>query len=205
TIALKHISAPIPKLPLQYLTYQKVLDKLLAKDPEQRFQRGRDLIAAIDDLESNHRALSTTVTHPADLTVITLAKALVSATYNAVRWRWNKIRALRWSPNRGFYQRPATKITEFFFNEQHTPALTVRADIETKIHKAVNPPGTAFIRLSVSTLVLLVTWCGFSFWYAYNAPINKEPSFAGNLALATTQLFIDLPHNTTGEDGRMAT
>jgi len=37
TIALKHISAPIPKLPLQYQAYQKILEKFLAKDPDQRF------------------------------------------------------------------------------------------------------------------------------------------------------------------------
>lgn len=192
TIALKHISAPIPKLPLQYLAYQKVLDKLLAKDPEQRFQRGRDLITAIEELEKNHRVLSTTATHPADLTVITLAKALVSATYNAVRWRWNKVRSLRWSPSRGFYQRTATKITEFFFNEQHTPALTVRAEIETKIHQVVTPKQTALKRLTIGALLFFSAWCGFSFWYAHNST-NKSPSFAGNLALATANIFIDIP------------
>ena len=192
TIALKHISAPIPKLPLQYLAYQKVLDKLLAKDPEQRFQRGRDLITAIEELETNHRVLSTTATHPADLTVITLAKALASATYNAVRWRWNKIRSLRWSPSRGFYQRPATKITEIFFNEQHTPALTVRAEIETKIHKTATPKQTAFTRLGVGALLFVSLWCGFSFWYAQSSA-HKNPSFVGNLALATAGIFIDLP------------
>lgn len=202
TIALKHISAPIPKLPLQYLTYQKMLDKLLAKDPEQRFQRGRDLIAAIDDLETNHRVLSTTVTHPADLTVITLAKALASATYNAVRWRWNKIRSLRWNPNRGFYLRPATKITEFFFNEQHTPPLTVRAEIETKIHKAVNRPRAAFIQLGLATAALFVMWGGYSFLYAYNQPKEKDPTFVGNLALATAGMFIELAKKDSIEENK---
>ena len=48
TIALKHISAPIPKLPVQYQIYQKLLDKFLAKDPSQRFQSGHEVSVAID-------------------------------------------------------------------------------------------------------------------------------------------------------------
>src|SRR5690606_37805084 len=110
-------SAPIPKLPLQYMAYQKILDKLLAKDPEQRFQRGRDLIQAIDEQEKNYRPPQSSTSHPTDLSVITLARALLGATANALRWRWNKVRALRWSPQRSFYLRQSNKITEIFFND----------------------------------------------------------------------------------------
>jgi serine/threonine-protein kinase PpkA len=197
TIALKHISAPIPKLPMQYLAYQKILEKLLAKDPEQRFQRGRDLITAIEDLEKNYRAPSTTVTHPADLTVLNLASALVSATYNAVRWRWNKVRALRWSPNRGFYSRPSTKITEIFFNEQHSPALTVRAEIETQIHQAFSKKNAALAKLGIAASVVVIGWCGFSIWYAKTTNATTNTSFTGKLALATADFFIELPTATT--------
>ena len=193
TIALKHISAPIPKLPMQYLAYQKILEKLLAKDPEQRFQRGRDLIGAIDDLEKTYRAPTTTATHPADLTVVNLAKALVSATYNAVRWRWNKARSLRWNPNRGFYFRPPTKITEIFFNAQHSPALTVRAEIETQVHNAFSKKNAALAKLGIAASLVLLGWCGFSIWYAKAVPVNSHPSTAGKLALATADFFITLP------------
>ncbi|HEY0893342.1 MAG TPA: bifunctional serine/threonine-protein kinase/formylglycine-generating enzyme family protein [Cellvibrio sp.] len=197
TIALKHISAPIPKLPMQYLAYQKILEKLLAKDPEQRFQRGRDLIVAIEDLEKNYRAPSTTATHPADLTVMNLARALVSATYNAVRWRWNKIRALRWNPSRGFYQRPSTKITEIFFNEQHTPALTVRAEIETQIHRAYSQKNAAFAKLGIAASIVVIGWCGFSIWYAKTNSAATNNTVTGKLALATADFFIELPTATT--------
>ena len=204
TIALKHISAPIPKLPMQYLAYQKILEKLLAKDPEQRFQRGRDLIAAIEDLEKNYRAPSTTATHPADLTVINLASALVSATYNAVRWRWNKIRALRWSPKRGFYSRPSTKITEIFFNEQHTPALTVRAEIETQIHKAYSQKNAAFTKLGIAASIVVLGWCGFSIWYAKTTNVTANTSVVGKLALATANFFIELPKATPSNPALVA-
>lgn len=189
TIALKHISAPIPKLPMQYLAYQKILDKLLAKDPEQRFQRGRDLIAAIEDLEKNYRAPSTTATHPADLTVINLARALVSATYNAVRWRWNKIRAIRWTPGRGFYQRPTTKITEIFFNAQHTPALVGRAEVETQVHNAFRTKNASFAKLGIAASLVVMGWIGFSIWYTKNSSVTEITSVAGKLAVATATLF----------------
>lgn len=205
TIALKHISAPIPKLPMQYLAYQKILEKLLAKDPEQRFQRGRDLITAIEDLEKNYRAPSTTVTHPADLTVLNLASALVSATYNAVRWRWNKVRALRWSPNRGFYSRPSTKITEIFFNEQHSPALTVRAEIETQIHQAFSKKNAALAKLGIAASVVVIGWCGFSIWYAKTTNATANTSFTGKLALATADFFIELPTTATPSNPALIT
>lgn len=205
TIALKHISAPIPKLPMQYLAYQKILEKLLAKDPEQRFQRGRDLIAVIEELEKNYRAPSTTVTHPADLTVLNLASALVSATYNAIRWRWNKARALRWSPSRGFYARQSTKITEIFFNEQQTPALTVRAEIETRIHNTFSPKNASLVKLGATAMLVIVGWCGFSIWYANTINPTENISIAGRLALATADFFIDLPAGTPSSNAIVAT
>jgi serine/threonine-protein kinase PpkA len=193
TIALKHISAPIPRLPMQYLAYQKILEKLLAKDPEQRFQRGRDLIAAIEELEKNYRAPNTTITHPADLTVMNLATALISATYNAVRWRWNKIRAVRWSPSRGFYQRPSTKITEIFFNEQHSPAYTVRAEVETQVHKAFRQQSVLF-KSSIALAIVALGWCSFSIWYGKTNQVIENRSIIGKLAIATADVFIQLPH-----------
>ncbi len=197
TIALKHISAPIPKLPMQYLGYQKILDKLLAKDPEQRFQRGRDLTLAIEELEKNYRAPNTTLPHPTDLTVMNLAAALLSATYNAVRWRWNKFRSLRWNPGRGFYQRPSTKITEIFFNEQHSPALTVRAEVETQIHKAFNPKNSSIAKLSMTATLVVLGWCGFSIWYDNTPRVTENISVIGKLALATAGMFSQAPQTTS--------
>lgn len=189
TIALKHISAPIPKLPMQYLAYQKLLEKLLAKNPDHRFQRGRDLIAAIEDLEKNYRAPRTTATHPADVTVVNLAKELASATYNAVRWRWNKICALRWSPSQGFYSRPSTKITEIFFNEQHSPPLTVRAEIETQVHNTFSKKNASLATLGITAGIAIVGWCGYSLWYINTNHLNENTSTLGKLAIATAHLF----------------
>jgi serine/threonine-protein kinase PpkA len=175
TIALKHISAPIPKLPLQYLAYQKILDKLLAKDPEQRFQRGRDLIKAIDEQEKNYNTPVISSVHPTDLTVITLARALATATGNAVRWRWNKLRSVRWSPNRGFYSRQSTKITEIFFNEGQAPVNSQRTEIATRIHSAIDAKKQAYKKLAMISLVLLIAAAGFAIWPEQEqAPLDDQ-------------------------------
>lgn len=49
-MGLKHISDPIPLMPTDLKRYQPLIRKLLAKDPDQRFQRGRDIVAALDAL-----------------------------------------------------------------------------------------------------------------------------------------------------------
>lgn len=173
TIALKHISAPIPKLPLQYLAYQKILDKLLAKDPEQRFQRGRDLIQAIDELEKNYHAPVTTSVHPTDLTVITLARALISATFNAIRWRWNKLRSLRWNPTRGFYVRQSSKITEIFFNAEQAPAHAQRTEMATQIHGTLDANINPYKKWFTVGSIVLIAVIGFGIWPAQD---QAEPN-----------------------------
>ncbi|MFV8782448.1 protein kinase domain-containing protein [Microbulbifer sp. SA54] len=49
-IAIKHLTDPIPRLPARHSLYQGLIDRFLAKDPEQRFQRGLDVVDAIDQL-----------------------------------------------------------------------------------------------------------------------------------------------------------
>ncbi len=52
-LALKHINDPIPKLPFAVNRYQPLINKLLAKDPEQRFHSALQFIKALDDLDSH--------------------------------------------------------------------------------------------------------------------------------------------------------
>jgi eukaryotic-like serine/threonine-protein kinase len=46
----KHIHDEVPLLPLRFRAYQPLVDKLMAKRPEERFQDTRELLAAIDGL-----------------------------------------------------------------------------------------------------------------------------------------------------------
>ncbi|MNC93977.1 hypothetical protein D3C83_107230 [compost metagenome] len=42
-----HVSAPPPQLPEALAQHQPLLEKLLAKDPEKRFQSASDVVASI--------------------------------------------------------------------------------------------------------------------------------------------------------------
>lgn len=50
-VGIMHITQPIPQLPNEYKTLQPTLDRLLAKEPEQRFQDGAAVGAAIEVIE----------------------------------------------------------------------------------------------------------------------------------------------------------
>lgn len=47
-VGIMHLSAPLPRLPEHCTDFQPILDRLLAKDPNQRFQSGEELLAAIN-------------------------------------------------------------------------------------------------------------------------------------------------------------
>jgi tRNA A-37 threonylcarbamoyl transferase component Bud32 len=50
-IVFKHISDPIPSLGDDLVQFQPLIDGLLAKDPKQRYQTGKDVVADIEQLE----------------------------------------------------------------------------------------------------------------------------------------------------------
>lgn len=51
-VGIKHLTAPVPRLPDLLAPLQPLLDGLLAKEPEQRFQDGASVAAAIESLEA---------------------------------------------------------------------------------------------------------------------------------------------------------
>lgn len=50
-VGIMHITQPLPQLPAEYKALQPLLDLLLAKEPEQRFQDGAAVAAAIEAIE----------------------------------------------------------------------------------------------------------------------------------------------------------
>lgn len=51
-VGIMHITQPVPQLPRQLRELQPLLDRLLAKQPEDRFQDGIAVVAMVEELES---------------------------------------------------------------------------------------------------------------------------------------------------------
>jgi serine/threonine-protein kinase PpkA len=73
-IGLKHVRDPVPTLPRRYASMQPLLDRLLAKTRDERFQTGAEIIAALDDWEANNE-LPGAVAHSEVVTPAILARA----------------------------------------------------------------------------------------------------------------------------------
>lgn len=52
---MAHIQKPLPQLPEQYADLQPVLDRLLAKKPEERFQNGAELVMSLQSLRNHFK------------------------------------------------------------------------------------------------------------------------------------------------------
>ena len=50
-LAIKHIKEPVPRLPAQSSHYQIIIDKLMAKNPDDRYQTGLELVKALKNLD----------------------------------------------------------------------------------------------------------------------------------------------------------
>ncbi|WP_226704453.1 bifunctional serine/threonine-protein kinase/formylglycine-generating enzyme family protein [Microbulbifer elongatus] len=98
-IAIKHLTDPIPRLPARHSLYQGLIDRFLAKDPDQRFQRGLDVVDAIDQLLAaldGKTPAPTTKMNNTSVRVSSLLRALVMTLYGTLsdrlsaswaRWR----------------------------------------------------------------------------------------------------------------------
>ncbi|SDZ79009.1 bifunctional serine/threonine-protein kinase/formylglycine-generating enzyme family protein [Microbulbifer marinus] len=98
-IAIKHLTDPIPRLPARHSLYQNLVDRFLAKDPEHRFQRGLDVVDAIDQLIATlagKPAAQTTQLNNTSVGVSSLMRALLLTLWGTLsdklasawaRWR----------------------------------------------------------------------------------------------------------------------
>lgn len=135
-IAIKHLSAPVPRLPVHYQGYQKIVDRLLEKDPDKRFQSGRELVIAIEMLEAPTRGGYITTANPTELSTLALLKALVAATGAALNRQMEKFLHLRWTPQRGVYRHPETRVTEILITAQNEDERST--EVSTRVHQATH-------------------------------------------------------------------
>ncbi len=191
TIALKHISAPIPKLPLQYQAYQKILEKFLAKDPTQRFQSGHEISAAIEQLETATRAPYITNSAPEDLSIMALILALFAATGSAIKWRWSKLMTFRWSKEAGFHYKREAK-DSVFGNEVAPTVFAARIQQQTHINRVLFSRNNFLYKIFVIAIVASLVWCILSVTMQSKFPhkLQAWPQFLSSVASATANLFL---------------
>lgn len=190
TIVLKHISAAIPKLPRQYHAYQKILNKLLAKDPAQRFQRGREITEAIEQIEAGRRARLNNVTTVEKLSLIAQISEFLNATIDAIYWHWQNIKNLRWSKEKGLYSlNPHLTLTT---RTTISPTMvSPRTQYEDHFQAAENRNKKSmgkWLSIGISCLIL---WGTFSFVVQnkFSDKIHTLPTFLQNSTAATLNLF----------------
>lgn len=163
-IAIKHLSAPVPRLPVHYQGYQKIVDRLLEKDPDQRFQSGRELVIAIEMLEAPGRGGYITTANPTELSTLALLKALVAATGTALNRQLGKALHLRWTPQRGVYQHPETRVTEILITglseDERATAVSTRVHQATHLQLVHNPRRRLLSRIVLGGVMLGIIGMG---------------------------------------------
>ncbi len=75
-VALKHIKDPVPQLPEQFASFQPLIDKLMAKNPDDRFQSAQDLLRAISELDGEGLPNETVVMKHKSLQKVNLSNIL---------------------------------------------------------------------------------------------------------------------------------
>ena len=83
-LGIKHIHEQAPELPVHLFVLQPVMDKLLAKKPDQRYQTARELITALEPIASNKSLLLNSSTKPF-LLFKTLTNLVLQKVDGAVR------------------------------------------------------------------------------------------------------------------------
>lgn len=190
-IAIKHLTAPTPKLPPQYAIYQKILNKLLAKDPGDRFQCGQDLIDAVDEIEATltgSRTPHLTATDASGVQILPLFKALALTSYAVIAMQMGKlaryIMSWRWTPKRGIYRRPDTSVTEVMAPETGDTRATI---VSTRIQRAAHYQTVSSIKYRIFSATTVLAIVVSLIWAAFSVSLQKldlefEKSIPSNIA-----------------------
>lgn len=93
-VAVKHMTSSIPKLPASHKAFQPIIEKMMAKKAADRFQTGKDVITALDELEatiSQTGSAHLTQTGSTTVQVIGLAAALFGTLATAISMSFKRL------------------------------------------------------------------------------------------------------------------
>lgn len=203
-IAIKHLTAPIPKLPAQYSLFQPLLNKLLAKDPDDRFQRGREVVDAIQTLQGSRNSVNPrylTETEPTALQIMSLFKALILTSYAAITTQAGIIAqwmiSWRWTPRRGVFRHPNVTVTEIRTSaatEEDNRATVVSTRVQKAAHyQTVQNKRLGQVLRGISLAVLLsVIWVAISMAITrFNVPFKDSLPSDVRSATEFTDLWVN--------------
>lgn len=202
-VAVKHLTSPIPKLPPHLSYLQPLLAKLLAKEPDDRFQRGNDITSAIAEIldpSSANRSLSqfNKTTDPTAVQILSLLKALSEVTFNALMMKaraglyW--LGSWRYNRDRGFHRRPKTVATQFSITLADSPTLAnapaAHVPPRRKIATRVN---VGIITLS---LTVALTLLGYKLSSPSPTPLPDTPLPEETMSVGSTAAIPTADHAT---------
>jgi len=216
-IAIKHLTAPVPTLPPQFSIYQELINRMLAKSPDKRFQSGLDLVTAItiieDTLSGYQRGTSPTDT--TGMTVMTLFKALLLTSYAALRHQlsiwFSKILSWRWTPNRGFFSHPNIKVTEIQ-TISNTRDEELKTIISTRIQKAAHYQEIASRKIGTITRGFTLVLIASIIWSSFCVGLTRTniayekimPEFLEHAITSTANVILAYSNRFTGKDKNAA-
>ncbi len=85
SVAVKHMTSPIPQLPSEHRALQAIIDKMMAKKASTRYQTGKEVIEALAELETDnsHEGRFLTQTNSTTVQVLGIIGALSSTLISA--------------------------------------------------------------------------------------------------------------------------
>ena len=131
-VGIKHVSEPVPRLPKTLRALQPIIDKVMAKEPANRYQTGIELIEAIDAIDPQEfQAIEL-------LTTRSLNASLTGDTYTpthtptALSQAQASVRAAKHSPDQ------TTMAAAVLHTSNNTRVNVKRATAPTAVSKAVS-------------------------------------------------------------------
>ncbi len=93
-IAYKHVNDPLPALPIELKHFQRVLDKLLAKHKEDRYENAREFISALEQTDDTATRIMPSLVKrrsPANQQEKAQVTQVISSTYQPIKQYFNNL------------------------------------------------------------------------------------------------------------------
>lgn len=186
SVAVKHMTSPIPKLPATVKAFQPIIDKMMEKKTSARFQTGKEVIAALDELMANLQQRGPshlTQTGSTTVQVVGLISALVSTIITSVSMSIKRLALTKIDFSSGTTQlsnQQLEDIDTFIMNDSEGDDLVI--DDAMLIQDTIEQPA---IRYNFRWIYIpLAAACGLAASFVYFNQQPESPAAAATAAIA---------------------